>query len=278
MKPRISIVIPAYNEEAYIGQCLKSIARQTRKPHEVIVVDNNSSDKTAQIAKSFSFVQVIQEPKQGLFYSRQTGMARASGDVLCRIDADTRLESHWVERVQEIFDDASVQAVTGPMGYHDFLLPEFSRELEHRFLQGARALKYHFVFGCNMAIRRSAWRCIEPELCNDPKIFEDIDIALHMRARGLKIVYDRDVSAMVSIRRAEDNPKQFASYISGHSYTLRAHGVSTLGGRYAELSFWFGYATFKPILMMYDTDARRFSKTKLLRGGKARPNPMNIQS
>ncbi len=278
MKQTISVVIPCYNEEKALGKCLTAIANQTRKPDEVIVVDNNSQDKTVEIAKQFSFVKIVKERRQGLFYSRQTGMARAKGDVICRVDADTVLDSHWIERVEELFADPSTQAASGPMGYHDFLLPEVARQIEHGFLLGARALRYHFLFGCNMAIRQSAWRQVQAELCSDPKVLEDIDIAMHLKAHGLKIVYDRGLSAMVSIRRAEDNPLQFTSYISGHSYTLRKHGVPTVAGRYAEASFLLGYLAFKPLLMVYDTDRRRLSRSKLLYGAAKRPNPMSASS
>ena len=55
----LSIIIPVYNEESHLRQCLDAIAKQIEKPDEVIVVDNNSTDETVQIAKSFSFVKVL---------------------------------------------------------------------------------------------------------------------------------------------------------------------------------------------------------------------------
>ena len=58
---RISVVIPCYNEEAAIGACLDALASQIPQPSEVIVVDNNCTDRTAEIAQSYGFVTVIQE-------------------------------------------------------------------------------------------------------------------------------------------------------------------------------------------------------------------------
>src|SRR6185437_1716246 len=58
----LSLVIPAYNEERYIKHCLDAIASQTVTPMEVFVVDNNSTDSTAAIAKNYEFVQVLSEP------------------------------------------------------------------------------------------------------------------------------------------------------------------------------------------------------------------------
>ena len=271
---KISIVIPAYNEEAYIEKCLQSIACQTVAPYEVLVVDNNSTDKTVELAKKFPFVTLIYEKRQGLFFSRNTGMRRARGDVLCRIDADTILYPKWTENVLDIFADPEVQGATGPLGYHDFLFPPVGRVVQHRFLQGARLLKYQFVFGCNMAIRKSAWNKIGKDLCNDANLMEDIDIAIHLRQEGLKICYDKRMAAMVSIRRAEDNPKDFYSYIRGHTYTLRHHDLPVLAGRYAETSFLLGYALCKPVLFCYDIERRRFTATKMFAKSKARVNPM----
>nr|MDQ2973765.1 glycosyltransferase [bacterium] len=65
----LSLVIPVYNEEYNIKRCLTAIAGQTIMPDEVIVVDNNCVDKTIEIAKSFGFVTVVKEPKQGRTYA-----------------------------------------------------------------------------------------------------------------------------------------------------------------------------------------------------------------
>jgi len=58
-EPNISIIIPAYNEERYLGRCLDAIAAQSVRPYEVIVVDNNSSDDTAKVAQRYPFVTLL---------------------------------------------------------------------------------------------------------------------------------------------------------------------------------------------------------------------------
>jgi glycosyltransferase involved in cell wall biosynthesis len=62
----LTIVIPVFNEQNHISACLEAIAAQTAMPDEVIVVDNNSTDKTVQIAKQFAFVKIIKEKRQGV--------------------------------------------------------------------------------------------------------------------------------------------------------------------------------------------------------------------
>ncbi|MCX7955942.1 MAG: glycosyltransferase family 2 protein, partial [Patescibacteria group bacterium] len=80
----ISIIIPAYNEEKYIENALKSLVNQTEKPDEVIVVDNNCTDKTIKIAKKYQKklpLKIIHETKQGIAYSRNTGFNKAKGEI-----------------------------------------------------------------------------------------------------------------------------------------------------------------------------------------------------
>jgi glycosyltransferase involved in cell wall biosynthesis len=79
--PRVSVIIPCFNEEAVLANCLEALRAQTSVPLEVIVVDNNSSDKTALIAKKFG-VKVVQEKQQGLIPARNKGFSVAKGDIL----------------------------------------------------------------------------------------------------------------------------------------------------------------------------------------------------
>ncbi len=92
----VSIVIPVYNEEAHLKNCLDAIARQTVAPDEVIVVDNNSTDRSVEIAEKYSFVKVIKEAKQGRAHARNSGFNVATCDVIGRIDAHSLFASDWV--------------------------------------------------------------------------------------------------------------------------------------------------------------------------------------
>src|SRR4030043_1595511 len=86
-KNKFSFIIPAFNEEKLIGECVESIKNQTEKADEIIVVDNNSLDLTSKIAKRLG-CRVVKEEKQGISEARNRGAYLASGDVLCFVDAD----------------------------------------------------------------------------------------------------------------------------------------------------------------------------------------------
>src|SRR6476660_9962818 len=118
---RVSIVIPAYNEESVIRQCLIAAVYQSVPAHEIIVVDNMSKDRTADIVRQMQLeypespiILLSQDKDQGLIPTRNFGLDHATGDVLGRIDADSVLEPDWVEQVQKAFADESVHAATRP--------------------------------------------------------------------------------------------------------------------------------------------------------------------
>src|SRR5687767_9222428 len=108
---KVSIVIPVYNEADRLAACLQAISRQKVMPLEVIVVDNNSTDKTRTVALSFPFVKLVAEKRQGVVYARDTGFNLAEGDIIGRIDADTILPPAWTDQVINIFNDLKISAV-----------------------------------------------------------------------------------------------------------------------------------------------------------------------
>lgn len=97
--PTLSIIIPTLNEEAYLGGLLEDISRQTLKPHDVIVVDCRSSDRTQHIARSHGVHLIIADKPVG--NQRHVGAQKAQGDMLVFLDADTRMETTFLEKSLE---------------------------------------------------------------------------------------------------------------------------------------------------------------------------------
>ena len=123
----VSIVIPAWNEEERINDCLLNATRQTVMPHEVIVVDNRSTDSTVAMVEQFikdhpeAPVRLLhQDEEQGLIPTRDYGLNHATGDILGRFDADCMIRPDWVEVVSGIFtEDPEAMGATGPVMYYD---------------------------------------------------------------------------------------------------------------------------------------------------------------
>lgn len=113
---KLSVIIPAYNEEAALPRLLTALKNQTYSdPYEIIVVDNNSTDKTAEVAKSFG-VKVVHESQQGFGFAANKGFFSATGDILVRSDADSLPPPQWLERIAKIYKkNNDAVAIGGPI-------------------------------------------------------------------------------------------------------------------------------------------------------------------
>lgn len=272
--PTVSVVIPAYNEQDTIEKCLSSFLHQTVRPLEVIVVDNRSTDETAARVRAFTQehaeelnVRLLKQfDAQGIIPTRDYGMARAKGDVVGRIDADSTLEDGWVEAVQEGFADPSVAAASGPVVYHDMPAPNvgFRADNQIRSTLDKLAKSHRFLFGSNMAVRRSVWNVIVPHLCEDKedKMHEDIDIALHLHLEGYKVVYLPDMIGGMSARRLEDSPKDFYRYVMRFENTYKAHNIKSATARIPIFIYLTTYFPTKFLRFIYDGDEQKFTFDK----------------
>ncbi len=120
MNPKVSIVIPARNEEKFIAECLKTLKAQTYKgPIEIIVVDNNSSDATQHLAKEAGVI-VAFEPRPGVVFARETGTRLAKGEYIIQTDADSTFPANWLEQIMNEFEkNPKAVAVAGSFVFDD---------------------------------------------------------------------------------------------------------------------------------------------------------------
>ena len=155
---RISLIIPARNEEKLLGKCLSSVYSSVLVFHEIIVVDNGSTDNTAAIAGQWpALVRVVYEPQQGLSHARERGWREATGDVIAYIDADTEIPPDWSWDIKDEFIDPDVVCVSNPVTYPE--LPWLQRWfVKYVWWLGISRLSYAFtgrmVNGACFAIRR----------------------------------------------------------------------------------------------------------------------------
>lgn len=203
-------------------RCLAALMSQSVAPDEIIVVDNKSTDTTAEIARSYSGVSVISETRaQGITPTRNTGIDAATGDVICRIDADTIVPPHWVESVRTHFNQrpaklAEIYGVTGSANFNlrgpywlkvvagvclldvGFFAPTWIMLLGHPNL-----------YGSNMAITRHAWLAVRDIVSTDDNTHEDVDLSACMIVRGGSIGYARLARVLVSSRSLRETPRKF---------------------------------------------------------------------
>jgi glycosyltransferase involved in cell wall biosynthesis len=273
---KISMVIPAYNEEATLEGCLAAIFAQEHPFDEVIVVDNNSTDNTVEIAKKFN-VTLIHEPRQGVVYARDTGFDAATGDIIGRIDADTLIEPNWTKQLLETFSDEEITAVTGPVYYHDMPARATGQKADTFIRSSIDKIsnKSKFLFGSNMAIRRSAWSVMRDVVCREKAYHEDLDLAIHLVDYDYSIFFDKKLIAGVSSRRIESSPADFRKYMKMYSTTYKSHGIREASVTIPIIVYWSVYPSMKLLRGAYSPETGRISLEKLLlKASEARSNPM----
>ncbi|MBI5332543.1 MAG: glycosyltransferase [Candidatus Aenigmarchaeota archaeon] len=101
-QPRISVIIPAYNEQGYIEDCLESLDKQTFRDFETIVIDSGH-DNTSRIARKHK-TKVIKYVKNGPAAARNIGAENSRGDILVFADADCRFDADFLHRINQKFE------------------------------------------------------------------------------------------------------------------------------------------------------------------------------
>ncbi len=222
---KLSVVIPAYNEEDSIERCLRSIQNQSRPADEIVVVDNNSTDSTTEIAAKYA--RVVTEVEQGIAPARTRAFDEASGDVIIRVDADTLADSNLLAVYEKAFlSDQSLLAASGkPLSQialrHDPLkwlghVPAFFAMLDRKFFRKSVAL-----FGFNCAIRKSAWlEHRDAIVARNATRTEDTEVSLILHAAG-KTVYLKDAKAY--FRLDDMSPVKLARYLIADMQAIRHH-------------------------------------------------------
>jgi len=231
--PRFSVVIPAYNEAGYLEATLRSLQQQRfTGTYEVIVVDNNSTDDTAEIAARLG-AMVLHEPQPGVCWARQSGTLAARGEIVASTDADTVHPPDWLSRLDESFRrHPDAIAVAGPCRYQDPLwwAVVFPRLWFAAIAVGARLTgRLFYLTATNVAFRRTSFPGYDTNLTQGG---DEFDFLRRLQSRG-RIVWDAYNPVLTSSRRMDQ----------GLLHTL----VVSYGYHYA-LSLWLNRWTSRSVL------------------------------
>jgi cellulose synthase/poly-beta-1,6-N-acetylglucosamine synthase-like glycosyltransferase len=225
----LTLIIPVYNEERHLKNCLEAIKNQTVQPDQVIVVNNNSSDQSAIIAERYDFVTLVNEPEQGLIAARNRGFEMAKGDLLARINANFTIDKNWVKEVKKTFQDQSVGGATGPA--KAYILPAFASQKSDfwsrfYFWNMLGIFGFQIMWGANMVIRRSTWQRIKLKASKDDKaVHEDQDLSVLVASCGQKIFFNPKMSGKTESENYSDYFK-FAEYKKRQIATVNIHKIN----------------------------------------------------
>ncbi|MEV6370675.1 glycosyltransferase [Micromonospora musae] len=198
----VSIIVPAYNEQAGIVASVRSLANGDHRGIEVIVVDDGSTDGTADLAESLGLrnVRVIRKPNGGKPSALNTGIAHASHEIIVMVDGDTMFERDSVRRLVQPFADPSVGAVAGnvkvanrrgPLGWWQHIEYVIGFNLDRRLYETLGCMPT--VPGAIGAFRRRV--LLAAGGMSDDTLAEDTDITMAILRAGWRVVYEKRARA-----------------------------------------------------------------------------------
>lgn len=209
---RISVVIPVLDDARELEGCLAALATQTRLPDEVVVVDNGCTDDSVAVALGADprvAARVVAEPVRGIPAAAATGYDSAAGDIIARLDADSRPGPEWVSRIEAAFvADAELAALSGP-GEFIGLTGWRARAatllyMDAFFVSVGAAMAHPVLFGSNLAMRREAWEQVRDGVNRtDPELHDDIDLSFQFGADD-RLLVDRSLTVGISARPFDD--------------------------------------------------------------------------
>ena len=202
--PEVSVVMPAYNEEASILKALFCLSKSvTNRSVEVIVVNNNSKDNTEAIVKSTG-AKCIRETMQGITPARNAGLAAAGGKYILNADADTIYPPDWIEEMVKPLDNDNITSVYGrfsfiptagtPRAIYFFYeyIADFMRWFNKKFKEEASN-----VYGFNSGFKKEQGLQVDG-FNHPPEANEDGWLALKLRNKGFgKLYYVTSPKALV---------------------------------------------------------------------------------
>ena len=225
----ISVVIPTFNEEENIAQCLVSLCHQTvpRSEYEIIVVDGGSKDATYEIARKYAD-QVFIQTSRKVGGARNDGVNAAKGDIIATTDADCILPPHWIRRISEDFKDPGLAQLYGPVyPIEEGLGNKFSLFLANTFSRiGYYSQTFYYTLGCNTAFRKDAFLKAGMYRCIDAG--DDLEISMRLKDLGT-IKFDEKLKVGFSMRRY----KQFGTMQSIYEWI----SIVSEGGESTKYSY-----------------------------------------
>lgn len=231
--PLISVIIPAYNEERFLGKCLESLLKQDldRKYFEVVVVNNASTDKTQEVARRYPFKLVFQ-PKLSVVLARQAGVDSSRGKIIVSADADTTYPPNWLRQIKHDFE--SNPDIVGLVGWIYFrgtstfinMFVGFNQQV-NLYISG-HAKRFPLGFAANMAFRREAFEKIGGYPTHLPELGDQQYILYRLQKLG-RVLVDKRMRCFTSSRRHQKILKNAIVYQGWHRYI--GYPVNRIAGK-----------------------------------------------
>jgi poly-beta-1,6 N-acetyl-D-glucosamine synthase len=257
--PRISLIVPAYNEAKTIRSCVQSLQALNYPNYDVIVVDDGSTDNTFEEVSRCAGIKIIRQENQGKPKALNNGIRASMGEIIMTVDADTTIDKDALGKIAERFSsDERLGAVAGNVKVNP----------ERKIMNAVQSAEYatginlirkgQSVLGCVMivpgpiaALKREAVEKVD--YFSDDTFAEDFDITVKILKAGYRVEYEeRSLAYTDAPKNTEDLIKQRRRWYRGMMQVLDKHKDMYLNPKYGVSgvfgipNLWFD--TFSPFL------------------------------
>ena len=205
----ISIVVPVRNSRELLERCLESLSQQTvaRSDYEIIVVDDGSSDGSAEVARKRG-ARAFQQEKKGAGAARNRGIREARGEVILFLDADCEANADWIAKISEPIGNESVDATVGRFisDQENWVARLIQMELEGRYHRMGHYDRIDFVNSATCGFKQEI--LVNTLFDESFQKLEDVDLGFRLTQNGSKIVYVPDATVKHS------HPDSLRAYVS----------------------------------------------------------------
>lgn len=176
----VSIVVPFCNEESRIERCIRALYAldYPEDRFEILMIDNNSTDASAEIVRRYPRIRMLREAIPGDFAARNRGLAEARGEIVAFTDSDTAPFPDWLRCLVRAFQDPQIQLIVGKLQFagesRALALLEAYEEEKSRFILSGTRKELYLGYTCNMAVRRRVF----DELGPFPPVYRNSDVVL----------------------------------------------------------------------------------------------------
>ena len=167
---KFSVIVPCWNNESYLPRCLESLCNQSypRDAYEVILIDNNSTDESVEVARRFPRVMVLKEEIQSSYAARNHGVMMARGEIIAFNDSDCEVCATWLERLAASLTEPGTALVLGGVrnARESFALTmaaDYDAQ-KAEYVCSERNRRLYFAYAGNMAVRREVFQQCGPFL------------------------------------------------------------------------------------------------------------------
>jgi len=165
---KVSVIVPFYNSERYIKRCMEGLLQQSypREQYEILMIDNNSTDTSAEMVRQYPGIRLLAESKQGAYAARNRGLQGAKGEVIAFIDADCVPSHDWLHEIMLAMEQPDLSIVLGQREFigDSILLSMFAayEDEKHHYVFNSGKKELYYGHTNNMAVKKKLFDELGP--------------------------------------------------------------------------------------------------------------------